>query len=475
MKSSLGSQQAMTTSCFALGLLMLSPTVTSHGVIYEPPARAAGGMSLLLPTCAGGSCLWFNQGCTIGCPNATGKSGLPVGPPDCKNHAQPTLKFEDKDLRTYALSEPYRFFDYTKFHPWRYPGSAPVLDPCGISGGWFHKGAPFAGGSPPPGVPIGELGSSFPYNQKLYSQTVWIAGSTAEVAWGITANHGGGYQYRLCPSSSKSTEECFQKMPLRFVGNTQWIQFGHGMDRSNRTEIPATTVTGDKVLPVNSTWRKNPVPACRDPISGGAVGQPCLGPMFEPPIPGLYGFGPGACASSIPGTSCRAKELLKRNFDFGIVDKVDLADVPPGDYVLSFRWESEQTNQIWTSCADVTIKASGQATRPFSPQKGCDVCCPEKQLPCSNCTKCENDKTGACAYCWNPLPGYNPKYSPPFTCLGHEGPDGRAPEWYPGDALTKGWSPGCPKCWSEPGACKPSFRPSEDKEVSAPLRRSVFV
>ena len=28
--------------------------------------------------------------------------------------------------------------------------------------------------------------------------TEWVAGGVAEVGWGIIANHGGGYQYRLC-------------------------------------------------------------------------------------------------------------------------------------------------------------------------------------------------------------------------------------------------------------------------------------
>ena len=39
-----------------------------------------------------------------------------------------------------------------------------------------------------------------------------------KVAWGIAANHGGGYQYRLCPADADPTEECFQKTPLDFVG-----------------------------------------------------------------------------------------------------------------------------------------------------------------------------------------------------------------------------------------------------------------
>ena len=91
-----------------------------------------------------------------------------------------------------------------------------------------------------------------------------------------------------------------------------------------------------------------------------------------------------------------------------------------GHVLLNLIPRQEQTNQVWTSCADVTIKPNGQGTKPFSPVRGCDICCPEKQLPCSNCTGCMHDKTGPCAYCWNPLPGYNPDYAPPPSCLGHE-------------------------------------------------------
>ena len=29
--------------------------------------------------------------------------------------------------------------------------------------------------------------------------TVWKAGSVVETIWNVRANHGGGYQYRLCP------------------------------------------------------------------------------------------------------------------------------------------------------------------------------------------------------------------------------------------------------------------------------------
>ena len=43
----------------------------------------------------------------------------------------------------------------------------------------------------------------------IAAPTAWSAGGTAEVAWQVTANHGGGYSYRLCPKSEVITEACF--------------------------------------------------------------------------------------------------------------------------------------------------------------------------------------------------------------------------------------------------------------------------
>ena len=49
--------------------------------------------------------------------------------------------------------------------------------------------------------------------------TEWRAGGVAEVGWGIVANHGGGYSYRLCPKPTNEndvvTEDCFQQTPLK--------------------------------------------------------------------------------------------------------------------------------------------------------------------------------------------------------------------------------------------------------------------
>lgn len=365
------------------------------------------------------------------------------------------------------MSAIYRLADFTKHHPWRYPGSAGVEggDPCGVSGGWYTKGSAGNGGEAPPGAPQGELGSTSEIFPKLLEQTVWVAGSTVEVAWGITANHGGGYQYRLCPADQKITEECFQAHPLDFTEDVTYVQYGYGKDVNNRTTIPAVTLTGDLVVPAGSTWRRNPIPPCDVPVSGGALKSGCPGPTFKSPLEGgpgvAYGFGGGSCQGE--GVHCTPQEFADQFFHFGLVDKVKIpSDLPEGDYVVGFRWESEQTPQVWQSCSDVTIKKSGPATKPFAETTGCTFCCAPK-APCGNCTGCVNDKTGACAYCYSPLPGYAPGI-PPMHCLGHEAPDGTAVNWLPGDDDQTPWSPGCTSCWNS-GQCEASYREFESTVV----------
>jgi hypothetical protein len=47
------------------------------------------------------------------------------------------------------------------------------------------------------------------------SPTVWPKGSTQEVAWAITANHGGGYSYRLCPKGGWDED-------FHIIGTIHW-------------------------------------------------------------------------------------------------------------------------------------------------------------------------------------------------------------------------------------------------------------
>jgi hypothetical protein len=116
--------------------------------------------------------------------------------------------------------------DIYKHNPWRAPGSAPVLDACGAAGGqiWaLNVSAEYGfGGCQRTGcwytnteyATHGDLGSV--QLEELPTDAVWTIGGEAEVIWQILANHGGGYQYRLCPADEPLTEACFQKHPLGF-------------------------------------------------------------------------------------------------------------------------------------------------------------------------------------------------------------------------------------------------------------------
>jgi len=170
---------------------------------------------------------------------------------------------------------------------------------------------------------------------------VWEIGREVEVAWGIEANHGGGYQYRLCrklpgQKNSDLTEECFQSNPLPFVGETQWLQYGP--NESNRAEIMARR-TSIGTVPEGSQWTRNPIPACNN--------GDCSDPQFPPPdVP-----------STFP-TPVGFKGLNGPLDGWHIVDKVHVPNLEPGAYVLSWRWDCEQSAQVWSNCADVELKAT---------------------------------------------------------------------------------------------------------------------
>ena len=104
----------------------------------------------------------------------------------------------------------------------------------------------------------GDLGSQV--LGTLETGTTWNAGETVEVSWAITANHGGGYSYRLCPADEAGgvTEACFQRTPLAFdVARKQSFRWG-GI---NGTQV---WFNGDYVSegtnPPGSMWVKNPIP-----------------------------------------------------------------------------------------------------------------------------------------------------------------------------------------------------------------------
>merc|ERR1719245_2652392 len=97
--------------------------------------------------------------------------------------------------------------------------------------------------------------TSFADYFKSPTTTYWRAGEAAETAWGVIANHGGGYTFRLCEVASFDpvdiigavTEACFQANPLDFDGSTQWVQYLDKVDE--RVPVTPILVTGNDVKP----------------------------------------------------------------------------------------------------------------------------------------------------------------------------------------------------------------------------------
>jgi len=237
--------------------------------------------------------------------------------------------------------------------PWRAPGTAPVIDACGSAGGrlpGMGEGTALAIFTNTSLAFEGEAGSKLP---QMEPQAVWQAGSVVEVGWSIMAIHGGGYSYRLAPADEPLTEETFRKMPLDFVGPGVLRWSG---DKSTQLEFNATRVSVG-TYPLGSMWSKNPIPRFASQWEDeGASNEPVCEESQ-------------ACKDTATSCSkspcfiqgdCRCSGTLR---SLEIVDKVQIpANLKPGRYVLGWRWDCEETDQVWSSCSDVLVTAAAEPT-----------------------------------------------------------------------------------------------------------------
>lgn len=144
------------------------------------------------------------------------------------------------------------------------------------------------------------------------------------------------------------------KLPL-VLGNQSWVQW-HGDSRTRKSFIPVRTTIG--TTPAGSQWTRQAIPACKGlvPGEGGVLDFLCLsGPNFEPPVPRSWRH-PGGAYGFWGGYSLGKKWLgYGRVHSVSVVDTLIVPEVAAGDYVLQFRYDAEQTPQVWNSCADVKI------------------------------------------------------------------------------------------------------------------------
>ena len=147
-------------------------------------------------------------------------------------------------------------------------------------------------------------------------------------------------------------------MPLAFVGE-QSLQYQNGTRQrihssytfENGTgfhteDYPAPRPGAPGPTPELSFLAQSPGLWARNPLPDHVMEKPHNLSAWEFPPP---------CHDDISGPT---KGLCsgERPFHVAIVDVLQIpADIPAGDYVVGFRWDCEESAQIWSSCSDITI------------------------------------------------------------------------------------------------------------------------
>eukprot|EP00437_Effrenium_voratum_P054529 CAMPEP_0181533966 /NCGR_PEP_ID=MMETSP1110-20121109/73449_1 /TAXON_ID=174948 /ORGANISM="Symbiodinium sp., Strain CCMP421" /LENGTH=413 /DNA_ID=CAMNT_0023665205 /DNA_START=54 /DNA_END=1296 /DNA_ORIENTATION=+ len=360
-----------------------APTVLGHGVLTWPPSTRQNGSMAHAGSCAFDDCIWYSDFVTI------------PGEPLVNKEAHRTFNVKTQSGES----------DWSRKNPWRAPGTAPIFGSgCGVYGGRQEFVIDSSGNLL--GVHLaGKDGANLPAKEP----TVWPKGSVQEVAWAITANHGGGYSYRLCPKTRNITEECFQQHVLSFHGDKQWLVYGNMTQMGDpigsflpRIELPLVRVT-EGTYPAGSEWARNPIPSCEMFSQAECAGLPqqefiptlpqqefitcaqaasgydvvqCPPGMvqFPEPLPGLSGHVPFWRSSLDKDTPQWSNSVASKNagdppvsrgFPFSIADLVQIPeDLPEGEYLLSWRWDCEQSSQVWQNCADIRIVNGVNGTTP---------------------------------------------------------------------------------------------------------------
>ena len=128
---------------------------------------------------AGNGSIVHGSGMTSGTVTSRGAPYVPVH----KSPMEPTVT--SPGLRTMAPLNGTGPDDAYRYNPWRAPGFAPVVDPCGMAGG-RHRSDPGGGDADFEAVPWATMGN-------LASEVLargapvehWHAGDTVEVSWAI--------------------------------------------------------------------------------------------------------------------------------------------------------------------------------------------------------------------------------------------------------------------------------------------------
>jgi len=211
--------------------------------------------------------------------------------------------------------------------PWAAPGRTPTIGGgCGVYGGNpngcpAHNDTRAAGSNCPGGMRSFGSEARFVEFPKMIT-TEWELGSVQEIAWSAgTGRHMGGYTFRLCKLGPQGrpgiTEECFASNVLEFATNFTMIAGGNGREDGTFEKFEQTDLN-EGTYPVGSVWRP-------------------IGKVFPTPLSKYW-------------------HVLRK-------DTVRIpANLPEGDYVLGWRWDVENGNQVWVSCSSVRLVRASDNT-----------------------------------------------------------------------------------------------------------------
>jgi len=266
MMASSSSSSSLLTLLLLSSICLSKVSVSGHGTMIEPIPRQPE------------SVYWYQVGCMIGCRcSGGGKEDYPtLESVNCTTPAEPSLTIDNHELLTFNTKNQSPRGKWNQYMPWRFPGSSKPIDSCGIASGFLpdatvqypHKFATANINSMEMDILQGMKGTELPEGVI----TEWNAGSIVDVSFYLVVNHGGGYQYRVCPKNKKNnnnndnndndeviSEACFEQHPLAFADNVHSVVVDG--QTNNPIVIPATDVSSG-VIPQNSVWRRIPLPAC---------------------------------------------------------------------------------------------------------------------------------------------------------------------------------------------------------------------
>lgn len=241
------------------------------------------------------------------------------------------------------------------------PGHPQTLHPCGCNAGDIAQCA--------------GVGVATGFGETISGTIVppqWAKGSSQDVGWNAWVNHGGGDIFMLCkktdfdacrnnylPGSLHTITEqereqylscvwdCFESQTLEFDENAhQKLQYQD--DKCSYVSIDAMEKAGNNL----NIFRFTPIPDSLQVTNGGEGA--CT---WDNVVNFSNDFVRNKFTDSF-GTEdvCDWGKDNHSPKDWHVIDTVKVpTDISEGEYLLSWRWDTYTADQMWTSCADVSI------------------------------------------------------------------------------------------------------------------------